>query len=236
MILFSHQPGHSRLHRINPLARLLLFLSLVIPLGSPIWYSTALIGLLLMTAQWSSGIRLQLSFRNLLFFLILAGLVFWGEQRQRGMEAAALKTTAFLFTFYGGLVFTALTDPMDLGETLYRLTRPIPFFPAGQLMTLVTLTLSFLPLIGEEAQQLRYALKSRCLDRRFSPFRSMLYHSMPLMGSVIRRSDEITRAMYSRCYRSDPTLLTDSLRGQDFLWILLGISILSVHQILNNIA
>lgn len=222
MILFSFQSGNSPLHRMHPLTRLFLFICLMVPLAKPDWISLAVPGVILVLGHITSRLRLRMTWRNAFFFLFLTALVFWGEYRQNGMQAAQCKTGGFLLTLYASLLFTALTDPMDLGETLYRLTRHIPLFPAGQLMTLMTLTLSFIPLIGEESQQLRDALKSRSMDRHFSPFRKVYYHSMPLMGGVIRRSDQIARALYARCYRPDPTLMTPSLAWKDFLWIVAG--------------
>lgn len=227
MSLFSYQSGNSPLHRMHPLTRLSLFICLIVSLGRPGVFSLGLVGVLLITAHIVSCLRLRMSWRNGLFFLFLIALVFWGEYRQSGLLDAFFKSGGFLLTLYASLIFTALSDPMDLGETLYRLTRPIPFFPAGQLMTLLTLTLSFIPLIGEESSQLRDALNSRSLHKHPSPFRRVYYHSMPLMAGVIRRSDEIARALYARCYRPDPQLMTPSLKIKDF-GIIAGAVILPV--------
>jgi len=223
MNLFSYQSGRSKLHCMHPLTRLTLFICLIAVLARPEALNLGIAGLLLIAAHYTSRLRLRMSWRNGLFFLFLIALVFWGEFRQLGLRSALQKSGGFLLTLYASLIFTALSDPMDLGETLYRLTRPIPFFPAGQLMTLITLTLSFIPLIGEESRQLQNALNSRSLNRHPSPFRRIYYHSMPLMGGVIRRSDEIARALYARCYRPDPRLLTAPLGWKDYLLILTGV-------------
>lgn len=223
MIPFSYQPGHSFLHRLNALSRFILFISLMFFMKDAAWSKLAAVGLLLLLSQIFSKVNLHLPWRSFLFFLFMTALIFWGEWRQNHLMMGVQKSIRFLLTLYGGLLFTSLTDPMDLGETLYRLTRPIPFFPAGKLMFLVSLSLSLLPLIGEEAAQLQRAQKSRCADRKFNPVRRLYNLTVPLMGGLIRRSDEISRALYSRELKENPTLLSPGLHLRDYF--VLGLSL-----------
>lgn len=228
MIPFSYQPGNSFLHNLNALSRLILFICLMVFLKTTGWINLGITGGLLLASHLHSRISLRLPWRSLVFFLFMTALVFWGEWRQTGWIPGLQKSLSFLLTLYGGLLFASLTDPMDLGEMLYRLARPIPFFPAGKLMLLVSLSLSLLPLIGEEAEQLKRAQASRCADRRFNPFLRIYSLTVPLMGGLIRRSDEIATALYSREVQEHPTLLSPGLHFQDCLIIAFSVLYLSL--------
>nr|MDA3851714.1 hypothetical protein [Spirochaetaceae bacterium] len=94
-----------------------------------------------------------------------------------------------------------------------------PFFPAGRLMLLVSLTMTILPLLQQENRQLSDALKSRGLAKHPSPFRRLYYHSQPLINGVMRLSDKIAQALYSRCLNKNPTLLGPDLTMGDYLLI-----------------
>lgn len=232
MIPFSYQPGTSLVHRMPPVLRLLLFCYLIILLNPAGLYLQLGVFALLVILQIHCRVSLKLPWRTLVFFAVMAGLLFWGEYNRGSWPSGILRTSRFLLTLHAGLLFAAVNDPMELGESLYRLTKPIPLFPAGKLMILVTLTLGFLPLIGQEAQELRDALKSRGLDRHPNPFRRAMGFTLPLISGVVRRSYDIAQAMYSRCYQQHPTLLSLSMELRHGLLLLLATALLSLKWII----
>ena len=204
-VAFLHyRPGITLLHRLpgtGKLLSLLLLSILIYQLGK-----VGLIFILIILTAATLTVRPALGKMKgaILFALIMAGLLGWSQFSQTHFYShAIIRSFRFLLVFWLGIIITTVTDPSELGDAFYTLTRWIPFFPAKRLRTLITLTLLFLPLIMDESLAVERAAKSRCFHRRKNPFIRLKYRVEPLLEGVFKKSEDISRAMAARCYRED---------------------------------
>ncbi|MDD4082495.1 MAG: energy-coupling factor transporter transmembrane component T [Sphaerochaetaceae bacterium] len=168
--IFSYRNKNTFLHRLNPIIKLLLMLSIAfIP-----WYFSLPVLVL-------SAIIIKLPFikylKNLIFFFILAILIYFSNGWQSSMR--------FITIVLSGLILTDTTEPMDLAKSL----QPV----LGRTFALlVQLTLAMLPIVFETCETVRLTRKSRG-----EKFISLSYLEM-ILSVLLDKSDEITLAYKTR--------------------------------------
>ena len=101
---------------------------------------------------------------------------------------------------------TATTSPVDLGDALERLLRPLAWlrFPVHELAMIAVIALRFVPTLLEEAHRIMKAQQGRGASFEgglIAKARSALPILVPLFASAFRRADELALAMDARCYR-----------------------------------
>lgn len=202
-IAFLHfSPGNSLLHKIPGWIKLLLLISLSIALGFLNFISLVVAAMILLVSSFIGRPSLLRMKGAIAFAIIMALFTMYGEYNTGGNSPLIyLKGARFILIFWLGIVFTSVSDPTEVGNSFYILTRWIPFFPAKRLRTLITLTLAFLPLIMDESKTVELAARSRCFNKRRNPVTRMRYRVEPLLEGVLRKSEEISQAMAARCYK-----------------------------------
>jgi energy-coupling factor transporter transmembrane protein EcfT len=171
---------------------------------------------LLAVAFHASVIPVSRFLRDLRLFLLLSVLIFLatlladtGESvgvtlpSLHRAPAALLAVWRFLSMVSIGILLTATTDPTGIQQAAYWFTKYIPGVPSHRVATMVMLTIRFVPLIFDEALEIRKACRSRLLDARKNRIAGIIAMGMPLMSSLIRRGDETALAMASRGYSED---------------------------------
>ncbi len=112
-------------------------------------------------------------------------------------------TTMLLIT---ALLIATVSTP-ELVESLRRMGRPLRVFRARveEIALVIYLTLSFVPILGEEAERLREAQTARGI-RRGGSLRNRIAGTLPLIIPLfftsLRRADRLAVAMESRGYSS----------------------------------
>ena len=101
------------------------------------------------------------------------------------------------------ILFTALTRPREIQDTLIWLLKPIPFLPERRIGLMVSLTLRFFSIILDEAEEVRLAHKARLGDQNKNPFRKAKFLALPLLRHSFARAEEVTLALAARGYRDD---------------------------------
>lgn len=202
-VAFLHyRPGRTVLHRLPGTVKLLLLIGSSILAYQLPPVGLIPLGLLLAVASLAVRPRFNKMAGPLIFALGMAALLALGHYHQSDQALESiLRAGRFLLIYCLGILITTVTDPEELGDAFYTLTRWLPLFPAKRLRTLVTLTLLFLPLIMDESLTLERASRSRCLNKRKSPVHRIKYRAAPLLEGILRKSEEISRAMAARCYR-----------------------------------
>ncbi|MDB5075012.1 MAG: transporter [Chloroflexi bacterium] len=108
---------------------------------------------------------------------------------------------------YGAQILTFSTAPLAIATALQRLCRPLKAFrvPVDELAMLITLALTFLPLIREQVRTVIDAQLARGTDLRHGPietrFRAILSLYNPIITANLRRAGELATAMEARGYR-----------------------------------
>lgn len=124
----------------------------------------------------------------------------------RGVITAV--TTAYKLVLFiaGTSVLTLTTPPIALTDGIARLMRPLRRLgvPTDDIAMMISVTLRFIPSFADEAEKIMKAQRAR--GASFSKkgllgrIRAVIPVTVPLFASAMRRSEELARAMDSRCY------------------------------------
>jgi energy-coupling factor transport system permease protein len=121
---------------------------------------------------------------------------------------------------FGAQVLTLTTAPLAIATALQRLCMPLRMVrvPVDELAMLITLALTFLPLIREQVRTVIDAQLARGVDLRRGALetrlRGLLSMFNPIVSANLRRADELATAMEARGYRVG--LARTHLREQRF--------------------
>jgi energy-coupling factor transport system permease protein len=127
---------------------------------------------------------------------------------QEGLERGILVAWRFALLLSASSLLTLTTSPREMIGALkrfFRALRPLGVSPRD-LATMITLSLRFVFLFREEAGRVERAAKARGMRR--PPYRRPLLWlrnaralSYPLIVGLLRRGDEVSKAMMARGYR-----------------------------------
>lgn len=218
-------PGESPLHRLDPRAKLLLTLSLIVGVFLAHSYPAyALFFLYVLGAAWLSKIPMKLMLKGLkaVYFIIALTFVlnaFFGAGQtvlfhwqfltitQEGLQIAVFMALRLMLLVFGTQLLTLTTSPIALTDGLERLFSPLAKigFPAHEMAMMMSIALRFIPTLIEEADKIMKAQTARGADfetgNLLARARAMIPLLVPLFVSAFRRADELALAMEARCYR-----------------------------------
>ena len=103
-------------------------------------------------------------------------------------------------------VLTATTSPVDLGDGIERLLRPLERLrlPVHELAMVSVIALRFVPTLLDEARRIMKAQMGRGASFEggmVARAKSAVPILVPLFASAFRRADDLALAMDARCYR-----------------------------------
>ena len=229
-----YRPGFSVWHRHDPRLKLaeLAAWSILALAGSP--WTLAAVGVILVAFHAAAGTPLRRMRRPLLFWTAMAAAIVTASGfaepappltvgnlalpvGKAGLVTGALRAGRLLAVLLAGQLLASATDPAELAGAVRKITAFLPKRWSGALASALTLTLSFLPLILDEAATVRDAAVSRGLRNRRSIFRRASALALPMAEAALRRADLTTDALLSRCITDDPTEPDLFLRPSDAL-------------------
>lgn len=251
--LFHFRPGKTGLHRINTAVKYLsaIILSIAIFNGSPV-------ELIVVTSLFLTGIfiiffplsvhsiisriwNLRAFFLFLLIISVARGLSIEGTPlpfipffSNEGLISGAIYSWKLVLLLIIGQLLVSTTEPSELHGAVYRVLKPLPMIKAGQIATMVSLTISFIPLIFDQYLEIRQAAESRLGSRSRNPVKKIQSIAIPLMQTTLSRADEVASAMESRCYREDPTIPDWEMQLRDWMFLCMSL-LLSATIFLSNI-
>jgi biotin transport system permease protein len=212
-------PGNSPLHRWDARCKFfgLLMVTTTLIQSKTTWLtfdSILLIGLLIF-----SRLPLRQFFRDFwiwvifLLILFLFQAFFTAGSRLPGFPWLPLTLEGIYLGGYTcwrlGLIlgyavlFTALTRPREIQDTLIWLLKPIPFLSERRIGLMVSLTIRFFSIVLDEAEEIRLAHKARLGDQNKNPFRKAKFLALPLLRRSFSRAEDVTLALAARGYRDD---------------------------------
>ena len=124
-----------------------------------------------------------------------------------GIDFALKMMLRLTMLVMGPAVLTFTTTPIELTDAIESLLKPLTWvrFPVHSLAMIMSIALRMIPTIMEETDKIILAQKARCADfdsrNIFKKARALLPILIPLFVSNLRRADELSNAMDSRCYR-----------------------------------
>ena len=113
----------------------------------------------------------------------------------------------FIFMIIGTSLMTLTTSPIELTDGIEGLLQPFKRIgvPAHEIAMMLTIALRYIPILMDETDKIMKAQMSRGaeLDSKniIKKAKNLIPILIPLFVSSIRRADELSMAMESRCYR-----------------------------------
>lgn len=241
MMVFRYTFKETFLHKWDQRFKLVSLFLLSISMS---FYSTPAVGLVsgfmifLFIMGKISVLRVlgELKFVMMLFIIIFLsraytgrpGDLLWGfiplPSAESTVEALVIIWRFFLILL-AGIFLTHTSRISRINDALFVLLKNIPFLPAARIAMMVTLTLSFVPLLLDQYRAVKEAAWSRCGDMRKGFIEKVKVRVSALMVGVIRRSHEIAMAMEARCYSENPTLPVFKATPADRLFFIASIGL-----------
>lgn len=217
--MFHYLPGDSFLHRWDPRCKvfgLLLITGTLLPARFT-WLMID--SLILVSLLVSSRLPLRQVFRDFrtwsmflsLLFLIQAfltpgpGLPFlpWLPVSLTGLHLGAITCWRLVLILGYATLFTSVTRRRELQDSIIWLLKPIPFVAERRIGTMVSLTLRFISVVLDLAEEIRLANRARLGDRIRNPLRKAKFLVHPLLRRSLGRVEDVTLALAARGFHEN---------------------------------
>ena len=241
LTLFTHTPGPSRLHALDVRIKSLLACLLSLALARSSFSGCLLLAAVLVTAARHAGLPLAGSLKRLgwfylLLFFVVAGRAFSipGEPIMafgilsisgQGMASGILAAGKFFLVMLLGLVFTACTPLSELKKAVYYFLRPVPLIPHARVAVIMGLSLAFIPMIFQKADQVSDARKARGADGVKRPVRQAVGFGSALLRACFSKADQVALAMEARAYSDNRTPPVFRTSGREGAALVLGVTL-----------
>ncbi len=228
--LGQYFPGDSAVHKLDPRAKLVLVMVMIISLffaSGVLSYAIMIAFLYAMIAI--SGISIKVVLRGLkpiLFIVCFTAVLnlfytpgtaifavdiwkFTLSITYEGVKVAIFMVLRIMLLIIGTSMLTYTTSPLELTDALERLLAPLKKlrFPVHELSMMMSIALRFIPTLIEETEKIISAQRARGADfdsgNLVQRARAMVPILVPLFISAFRRADELATAMECRLYRGD---------------------------------
>ena len=217
-------PGKSILHRLDPRTKIILLVTLMIPIfAADGWKAYALLSVMTAALIFLSKVPPLTVIKSvkplswiILFTLLIHFVSHDGEVIAKfyvfkitteGIVYGLQISLRLILLIMLSSLLTFTTSPLKLTDATEKLLSPLKKIgvPSHELAMMMTIAIRFVPTLLEETDKIIKAQKSRGLD--FSSggivkrLRSMVPILVPLFLSSFRRADDLALAMEARCYR-----------------------------------
>lgn len=119
------------------------------------------------------------------------------------VQDASLACVRLLLVLGFTILFTFVTSPREMQESLVWYLSCIPRLPARRVALMVVLTLRFLPLLLDQAGEVRLAHRARLGHRHPHLLRRAKTLVLPLVRHCLMQADALALALAARGYRDD---------------------------------
>jgi energy-coupling factor transport system permease protein len=255
----QYVPADSVIHRLDPRTKLALVLGVMVLAVVTIDFKIyLLISLFLLFLASVSKVPIPYFLRNLRSFLwlflltIVLHTVFapgdtgrlWDLKlfkiSQQGVLNGAVYSWRIAIFLFSAAFLTLTTQAVELTDAFFRVFAPLKRvrFPLEELSLITMISLRYIPLLLEEAINLRKAQMSRGasfeggLIRRAKKTLPLL---VPLFVSSFRKADELALALDARGFRSGQARTSYqnlAFRGSDFVFLFLIFALAGVSYLI----
>lgn len=217
-------PGESFIHRLDPRIKIIAtFLITVFAFLYSSWlsyivlYLGIFIVILKTNVKFSNFLR---TLRGIVFLLSITfffnlfwsfdGEVIWSfwllRITDKSLVHAVRMFLRLIIIVIASSIMTMTTQPMDLTQGLESLFSPLKKIgvPVGEMATMISIALRFVPILMTEAERIYKAQLSRGADFESGSLieraKKLLPILVPLFAGALNRAEELSVAMESRCY------------------------------------
>ena len=126
---------------------------------------------------------------------------------KEGFRTAIFMGLRLIYLIIGSSLMTLTTTPNNLTDALEKLLGPLKRFkvPVHEIAMMMSIALSFIPILIEETDKIMKAQMARCADFEnkniIKRVKSYIPILVPLFISAFRRAGDLAMAMEARCYR-----------------------------------
>jgi energy-coupling factor transport system permease protein len=211
----SASPASSLDPRFKVLAGLVVGIAVVVAHDAPQFVAIASLVVAMAILARLPALVLWSNLRPIFLFLIFAAALFALTTPGRGWDigpghvsvsglllAARLSTQLVLLIMTTSLV-TFTTSPFSIAHALRRLLRPLGLvrIPVEDMTTMLTIAITFLPVMSQEADRYLTARVARGAgERRFGMWSMLGDMLVPMIQNNLQRGDELTLALETRLY------------------------------------
>ncbi len=239
-IALHYCPGNSPLHRWDARCKFFGLLMMTATLLQPkvTWLafdSVLLLGLLILSKLplkqffhdfWLWGIFLFVLFLFQAFFTSGPRLSFFPKLpvSQEGVLLGSLTCWRLAVILGYAVLFTAVTRPRDVQNTLIWILKPFPFLHGRRIGLMVSLTIRFFSIVLDQAEEVHLAHRARLGDLKRNPVRKAKFLALPLIRRSFSHAEDVTLALAARGFRDDLPLQLQKLPLSHLipLFLLLG--------------
>jgi energy-coupling factor transporter transmembrane protein EcfT len=242
-MIFQYQPGTSALHRTDIRIKLAVMITASLLLLHVSLFRLLFLLPLLLLLQL--GVRKNRSVQSLpLLIFMMPAIIFTGNFLSLvladsdgflAFTTAGLRSIRFIYILWMAQLFTMSSDPMCITPAFYKVLKYIPFLPAGRISTQMGLSLTLIPIILDEMNEIKDAMTSRCGWSARKPLRNLIHMGLPLLSGVLVKAEALSDAMESRLFTEDatePELLSTSIILFPVLLVLMAMTLLLVSEYL----
>jgi biotin transport system permease protein len=238
-------PGHSLLHRWDGRCKFLALLMMTATLLQVRVGWLVLNSIVLVVLFRVSGLPLKRLWGDVRGWMFFMGFLFlyhgfftpgrridilpWVPISKEGIYFGSLTCWRLSVILGYAVLFTAVTRPREVRDSLVWLLEPVPFVPGRRIGLMVSLTLRFFSLILDQAEEIRLACMARLGDQTKRPLRKLKSRVLPIVHRSFSRVEDVTFALAARGYREDikPEVVRLPLSHLIPLLFLLGALVLS---------
>jgi len=123
-------------------------------------------------------------------------------------------------------LFTSVTRPRELQDSIIWLLKPIPFLVERRIGIMVSLTLRFFSVVLDLAEEIRLANRARLGDRVKNPLRKAKFLVLPLFRRSFGRVEDVTLALAARGFHENVPVKLPSLKISHLLPLFVFVDLL----------
>ena len=215
--IFHYIPKKSIVHNMDGRIKLICMILFTVAAG----IATRILDLTILTSVLVIALLgSRLPIKNLLteirYFLFLIGIVILVNSLSvpgtpitsipihgltwEGLNSGLMYGWRLILIIVISTILTGTTPLSLLRNVIEWFLAPIPFVPEARVATMFSLTFVLIPLIFDQASEMREAQKARCIEGRKNPIARVMFLIFPLLLHTFMRADEMVLAMESRCY------------------------------------
>lgn len=211
IMIGRYYPISSRVHRMNPVAKIICTLLFVIAIFmcNSVKYNLALLVLMLLIllntrVPFTVYLKTVFSIKWLLLFIVIINLIF-----KNTIDNTLIMVLRIVCVLWYTTMLTLTTPPTELTYGLSKVLSPLKILriPVNRLALSLTLALRFIPTIIDQSNKILKSQASRGIDYYNSKIsgKIMAINSLiiPMFTLTLKKADDLADTMEVRLYNVD---------------------------------
>jgi energy-coupling factor transporter transmembrane protein EcfT len=236
---FTYRWGDSMLHLLDVRCKFFLICLLSMSILPANLFSCFFYGLVLSFFFKNSGLNFLSTLSHIKYFIIILFFIFAARAftvkgdilfsfydisiTGQGLMEGILTAFKFFLVMVTGILFASTTKQSCVKSAVQWFLKPLPFIPEKRVAIMISLSLSFMPTILNQAKEISDAQKARCADLQKNPVKKIVRLILPLLKKTFISADYLVLAMESRCYNDDRTDPEFTPSGKELHFLICGV-------------